>query len=231
MPIANIVFCAILPLVLLIVYKLRKLTLKGTLTGGLIAIAIFIGAGAMGVALLATFFVLATLATAWKKITKGKTHPQIRNVAQVLANGGLAALLAVLIFIMPAYGNLLAILLAAALSSATADTLSSELGVVYGRRHYHIITFKPDERGRDGVISLEGTLIGVAGSTAIATVYALFYGWGNSFWVIIIAGTAGNLFDSVLGATLERRGYLKNDAVNFLNTLFAALIAWVLLLI
>jgi uncharacterized membrane protein len=50
-------------------------------------------------------------------------------------------------------------------------------------------------------------------------------------WVVIISGTAGNLFDSVLGATLERKGYIKNNLVNFLNTVFAALVAYLLLLI
>ena len=33
----------------------------------------------------------------------------------------------------------------------------------------------------------------------------------------------GLLFDSVLGATLERKGLLNNDAVNFISTLSAAL--------
>jgi uncharacterized membrane protein len=35
----------------------------------------------------------------------------------------------------------------------------------------------------------------------------------------------GNLADSVLGATLERQHKMGNDTVNFLNTLFAALVA------
>ena len=38
------------------------------------------------------------------------------------------------------------------------------------------------------------------------------------------------LFDSVLGATLERKGLLGNDGVNFISTVFAAdaalLISW-----
>jgi uncharacterized membrane protein len=39
-------------------------------------------------------------------------------------------------------------------------------------------------------------------------------------------GAVGGLFvDSLLGATIERRGRLNNDAVNFLSTLAAALIA------
>ena len=42
---------------------------------------------------------------------------------------------------------------------------------------------------------------------------------------ITVAGTIGNLADSVLGATLERAGVLSNDGVNFFNTLTAALVA------
>jgi uncharacterized membrane protein len=39
------------------------------------------------------------------------------------------------------------------------------------------------------------------------------------------AGLLGFAMDSVLGATLERRGLLNNDAVNFSSTLTAALFA------
>jgi uncharacterized membrane protein len=46
----------------------------------------------------------------------------------------------------------------------------------------------------------------------------------NLIW-IIIAGTAGNLSDSVLGALLERKNIIGNNAVNFLNTFIAALVA------
>jgi uncharacterized membrane protein len=37
------------------------------------------------------------------------------------------------------------------------------------------------------------------------------------------------LVDSVLGAVLERRGYLNNDLVNLLGTASAAGMAWFLL--
>jgi uncharacterized membrane protein len=36
---------------------------------------------------------------------------------------------------------------------------------------------------------------------------------------------SGLFVDSLLGATIERRGWLNNDAVNFLSTLAAALMA------
>jgi len=40
-----------------------------------------------------------------------------------------------------------------------------------------------------------------------------------------VAGTLGSFADSYLGALLERRGWIGNDAVNFLSTTIAALIA------
>jgi uncharacterized membrane protein len=45
--------------------------------------------------------------------------------------------------------------------------------------------------------------------------------------VIAAVGTVGMLTDSLLGALLERRGLLGNNAVNLLGTLFAAGLALV----
>jgi uncharacterized membrane protein len=42
-------------------------------------------------------------------------------------------------------------------------------------------------------------------------------------------GVFGLFFDSLLGATLERRGWLNNDGVNFLSTVSAACFALSLL--
>ena len=79
------------------------------------------------------------------------------------------------------------------------------------------------------MVSLAGTLIGIAGSTMIAIIFSIGYGWDNRFYWIIIAGTVGNYTDSFLGATLERKQILKNNAVNFFNTLAGALAAFVLM--
>ncbi|MGY4536626.1 uncharacterized protein (TIGR00297 family) [Mucilaginibacter sp. UYNi724] len=207
-------------------YKAGKLTLAGAVTGGVVAALVYLGTGYIGIAMLAMFFLLSILATSYKKEEKrnlSDEHPEKRDARQVLANGGLPAILGLLAFIMPENTLLATILMAAAFASATADTLSSELGIIYGKRFYNITTFKADERGRDGVVSIEGILIGLGGSVIIALIFALNFGLNSLFLSIIIAGTVGNLTDSVLGAVLERRGYINNNEVNFLNGIFAVI--------
>ncbi|MEO6731093.1 MAG: DUF92 domain-containing protein [Ferruginibacter sp.] len=209
-------------------YKTNKLTLTGSITGGVVACSVFFGGGYTGLFLLGSFFLLGTLATSWKirvKETLGAAEDNKgrRTAGQVIANGGVAGIMGLLAFIFPAEQRLFQVMMAAALSSATADTLSSELGTLYGKKFYNILNFQYDKRGENGVVSIEGILIGIAGSTLIATIYALGVGWGVNVGWIIIAGTIGNIADSVFGATLERKGYVKNNTVNFLNTLVAAL--------
>jgi uncharacterized membrane protein len=43
--------------------------------------------------------------------------------------------------------------------------------------------------------------------------------------VVVAAAFLGTVVESVFGATLERRGLLDNEAMNFLNTLVGALAA------
>ncbi|WP_374950655.1 TIGR00297 family protein [Mucilaginibacter sp.] len=234
MQLPNIIFIFLLAAAMLATYKSKKLTAPGILTGGIVAIAIYLGVGFIGIAMLGAFFVLSVLATSFGKSAKRKLNPEYndpeqRDAGQVLANGGMAALLGTAAYYLQDQATVLVILTAAAFASATADTLSSELGTVFGRRFYNIVTLKPDQKGRDGVISLEGTLIGVAGSAVISLIYSLGFGWNINSLFIIIAGTIGNLTDSVLGATLERKNRLNNNAVNFLNTAVAVISCWIMI--
>ncbi|MBD2755060.1 DUF92 domain-containing protein [Spirosoma validum] len=210
--------------------KAGKLNQTGALTGGVLGFAIFLGAGLTGLAMLGLFFVLGSFVTSWRlkdKVAVGLAEPNKgrRTASQAMANAGVAGILGLLAWLYPAKADLFRLMLAAGFASATADTCSSELGNVYGRRFYNILTLRPDSRGLDGVISLEGTLLGFLGSCLIAALYAIGFGWSWHVIWILVAGTIGNLSDSVLGATLERQGSLPNDAVNFLNTLVAAFVA------
>jgi uncharacterized protein (TIGR00297 family) len=208
----------------------KKLTLVAAVTGGVLASVIYMGLGWIGVIIMAAFFLLGTLATSWKKSDKQSLHlaeeSRGRNTGQVVANGGVGALLGALAIAFPQHSSIFLFLLAAAFSSATADTVSSELGSVYGSRFYDILTFRNGQRGKDGVVSREGTLAGIVGSCIIAAAYAMSEEWDKHVVWIIVSGTIGNLADSYLGATLERKGIIRNDAVNFLNTAIAVLAAY-----
>jgi uncharacterized protein (TIGR00297 family) len=208
--------------------KTGKLTLWGGIAGYTVGFLVFAGCGYIGLAMLATFFILGTLATSWKKIEKLQFKSQSdqssgRNAGQVLANGGVAAIMGLLAALMPQHAGLFGLMMAGTLASATADTLSSELGMIYGRRFFNIITLKKEAKGLDGVISFEGLLIGIIGSAVIAAIYLYGDVSNVTFFWIVCAGTIGNATDSVLGALLERRKYIGNDMVNFLNTLIAGL--------
>lgn len=210
--------------------RARKLTGAAAGVGGLVGLAIFAGVGWPGLGLLCLFFGLGTGASAWRvadkrRLALAEANRGRRTTGQVLANAGVAAVLGLIAWRYPAAAPRAALLLAGSLAAATADTLASELGNVYGRRYYNILTGRPDTRGENGVVSLEGTLLGLAGSVVVAGFYCLCFGWGAAFGWLLLAGTVGNLLDSVLGATLERRQVIGNNTVNFLNTLAGALVA------
>lgn len=234
MPLPDLLFyICLLPVVALSYYN-GKLTLAGALTGGLIALLIYKGADCSGIAMLALFFIAGSWATGWhfqQKVAIGAAEERKgrRTAGQVVANGGVAGLLGAIAWCYHTQAPLLQIMMAGSLAAAMADTLSSELGTIYGRRFYHILTFKPDQRGLDGVVSLEGTLIGIAGAGLMAVVYGAGFGWSVQLCWIVAAGAVGNLVDSVLGAALERKQRMGNNLVNFLNALTGALVCLALM--
>lgn len=219
--------------VMAISVKKKKITPSAAFTAAGIGLLVLQAGQIKGILMLLTFFLLSIWATVHKKNIKAKLHPDNladkgRNSRQVLANGGVAGLSAILSIVDPQHAKVYMIMMAASLASALADTLSSELGMVYGRRFYNILTFKKEANGLDGVVSLEGFWIGTAGACIIALLYA---GFDKTALIVIFAGVLGNLTDSILGATLERSGFMGNNVVNFLNTLFAAVVAMVIYLI
>ena len=160
-----------------------------------------------------------------------------RRASQIAANMGMAVLVsndATQIWLMNSrlseWLTLAAMpLVTAALASmaeAAADTVSSEIGQVLGGTPRMLTTMRAAEPGTDGAISVTGTLAGVvaAGIVAAVGMFAL-RGSMTMLWVSCASGAFGLLFDSLLGATLERAGRLNNDMVNFLSTGSAAAVA------
>ena len=225
----------------LVAWLARAATPAAAASGGLICFLLTTSATdnppsllASGLPPLIALFVLTFIATRFgrrAKEARGLAEARTgRRASQVVANLGIAALCAAFShnhpFFFPAA--------LAALAEATADTVSSEIGQAFGGVPYMLTTFRRVPPGTDGAISLKGTFAGLLG--ACITLYAAM---PREFarvriinvLIVITAATAGLFFDSLLGATLERRGYLGNDLVNFTSTAFAALLVYPLILI
>jgi uncharacterized protein (TIGR00297 family) len=185
--------------------------------------------------------VLAVFVLAFAATRLGAEARQARVATQVAANLGVAAMVSSEFaqswlfdsgWIRSA-GQAPSLLFAigvAALAEAAADTVSSEIGQVLGGRPRMITTMRQADPGTDGAMSFIGTLAGVAAAIIVASVGAWALGGGKSMLLVSCAGgVLGLFFDSLLGATLERRGWLNNDAVNFLSTVSAAAFAMGLL--
>lgn len=144
-----------------------------------------------------------------------------RSASQVMANLGVAALVLAIPNVGAAY-----LLALAALAEVAADTTSSEIGTAFSARTVLITTGKIVPPGTDGGISLSGTLAGILAALITAgCAAALGLVTVSAAMLAASAGVAGMLVDSLLGASVERRGYLNNDLVNLLSTAAAACIA------
>ena len=145
-----------------------------------------------------------------------------RAVYQIIANLGGASLLALGHQVIPVAEPACIAMLA----SATADTLASELGPILPGRTVLLTSWRQVPRGTDGGISLGGTLFGIAGAAAIVTVGIRSLSLDlRSAECAFVSAIAGFMADSLFGATLERRGVIGNDMVNFLSTVVAGVTA------
>ncbi len=211
-------------------FKARTVDMSGVVAGFLVGLTIYLFLDWEGYLLLLSFFVIGSACTKFGYKTKAahKIAQEAggrRGARNALANAGVATACA-LFAAVTGHPVLFGLAFAGAFATAASDTASSEIGQVLGRRTFLLTTFRPVPRGTEGAVSLEGTLAGVIASLVIGALGALggLYPWIGVV-PVVVAAFVGTTFESLVGAALEKRQLLDNEALNFLNTLVGALVA------
>jgi len=211
---------------------------------------VLVGTGWEGGAVLAAFFVSSsTVGRLAPGRQRGDAKGERRDRHQVVANGGPAALGALLGNFEPALGLWV---VTGSLAAAAADTWATSLGAL-SPTPPRLLSFGPEVTpGTSGGMTLAGTLAAVAGAAVVAAVGALAARSPGLAPVGTLVGFAGMAADSALGAlaqgrfhcpacdaasdwrvhrcgtrTIRKGGvvWLDNDGVNLAATSLAALLA------
>lgn len=206
-------------LVGLAAYQRQSLTVNGVVGAVIVGTLIFGFGGWTWGLLLIVFFVSSSVLSRYREVEKESLAEKFakggqRDIGQVLANGGWGAALAVAHAFTP--HPILWAAFIGAMAAVTADTWSTELGVLSRGQPRLITTGEPVPVGTSGGVSVLGTAATVAGSFFIGLVMFFLHGlalvatggsWGGlDPWLILMGGAgglAGSLFDSLLGATLQ----------------------------
>ena len=197
-------------IIAVLAWRTGSLSGSGAWAAGLPGGLIFcLGGFPWAIPLLAVFISSSLLSRAFSKrktsLAEKFSKGSQRDWGQVLANGGLGALLAIG-YSIPPHPEWLWMAFAGAMAAVNADTWSHELGVLSPIPPRMITAGQKVERGTSGGITLAGGMASLGGALLVG-IAAVFFGesqsWLLRLGIIILAGLVGCLFDSGLGATVQ----------------------------
>jgi uncharacterized protein (TIGR00297 family) len=211
-------------------WAIGGVSISGAIAGALVGVLILACAGWPAWWLLGSTFLVTTIATklgASRKSAMGIAEPKRgrRGAGGIVANTAVAAIAALLIAADPAAPTP-RMMLAAALITAGSDSVASEIGKAWGRTTRVIWTGRRVPPGTDGAVSTTGTMAGMLSSFALSgAAAALALLNARAVASVALASVVASLLEGILAVTLERRGWLDNDGVNFVATGLGAALA------
>ncbi len=227
-------------------YIKKVLTPLGSLSAVLIGLVIGLAGGLSWVLLLFIFLLTSFLATRYKFALKKERGVQEgkkgeRGWKNVLASGLVPVAIVLLSLEGAPYPTLDkatgTVLFLCAVGIAAADTLASELGVL-SKRTWLITTGERVRPGVDGGISVRGQLsaAGAAFYTGLLGIIVIGFlepDLGLHWWtvpLVTVIGFLGCQIDSVIGATIERKGYVTKLTNNLISITLGTIIAWLMII-
>jgi uncharacterized protein (TIGR00297 family) len=161
------------------------------------------------------------------KLGIAQSHGGVRGYKNVYSNSLVPLAMAVCfgIYRNEMFSEIFVYAFIASVATAAGDTLASEIGETSRSKPRMITTLKETEPGVDGGVTPLGEAASLGGALVIGLL-ALLTGMTGAFGIAVgvIGGFLGTNFDSLLGATLQRRGILSNNGVNLVATGFGALV-------
>jgi uncharacterized protein (TIGR00297 family) len=215
-------------------YRARVADVSAMLSATLLGVVIIISSAINWFFILLAFFLLGSMFTRYKYdfkkahgIAQGKGG--VRGYKNVFSNSLAALTLALAYGIFPSHGQVLLAAYLGSVATACGDTLASEIGETYKGEPRMITTFKKARPGTDGAVSILGEGASFFGASVIALLAFILIPIDLSLvFAVIAGGFIGTNIDSVLGATLQQKGYLTNNGVNLLATISGAIISGLL---
>ena len=194
-------------LILLVAYYLRAITFGALLASTLLGVSLFVFGRWISFSALVLFFLLGSTASRIGKNKKTNAHALhkrrgARSVTQVAANGLPSFIFAVFYYITGIESFLLAVL--GCFAAASADTFSSEIGMLSKKEPVSILTLKPIQRGMSGGITLLGFFGGALGAFIVSVLSIPKFGIQGMLMVILL-GLVSSAIDSMFGAAFQAK--------------------------